>query len=72
MHKCSVPTCNTVVPSSKLMCGQHWAMVPRDVQREIHAGYREMKADESVRRWVEAKDMALRLIAHEIGDPSFA
>ena len=54
------------------MCRPHWNRVPRDVQKEIHAGYRAMKAGKSVRRWVEAKDMALRLIAHAMGDDGIA
>jgi hypothetical protein len=50
------------------MCKQHWNLVPRDVQREIHAGYRAMNAGKSCRRWIEAKDMALRIIAQAIGE----
>lgn len=68
MHKCPVPTCDVAVPRSRLMCKQHWNLVPRDVQREIHAGYRAMNAGKSCRRWIEAKDMALRIIAQAIGE----
>lgn len=62
MHKCPAQNCRTTVGGAFLMCAPHWRMVPADVQREVYAGYREMKAGKSARRWVEAKDRAIEIV----------
>ncbi len=39
-HKCAARGCQVRVPASRLMCLDHWRMVPADIQRRIWAHYR--------------------------------
>lgn len=39
-HVCHAVGCTTPVPPRLLMCGRHWAMVPKALQREVWATYR--------------------------------
>lgn len=34
-HVCHVPSCDTRVPRSFLMCGTHWNAVPMDLKRAV-------------------------------------
>ena len=39
-HTCHATGCNRAVPPKYLMCGKHWAMVPKSQQLEIWRHYR--------------------------------
>lgn len=39
-HTCHAEACTAKVPPKMLMCGKHWGMVPRPLQRAIWATYR--------------------------------
>jgi diadenosine tetraphosphatase ApaH/serine/threonine PP2A family protein phosphatase len=39
-HTCHALRCETPVPSRMHMCRQHWAMVPKALQRRLWATYR--------------------------------
>lgn len=39
-HACPAHGCNKRVPDNKLMCFDHWSMVPRAIQTGIYANYR--------------------------------
>lgn len=32
---CATPTCTATVPAGLLMCGDCWALVPKDVQKAV-------------------------------------
>jgi hypothetical protein len=38
-HRCLAEGCTRQLDARYLMCGVHWAMVPRDVQQEVYAAY---------------------------------
>ena len=39
-HECPARGCTRRVPRSKLMCFDHWAMVPAPIQRAVYDAYR--------------------------------
>lgn len=41
VHQCHVHPCDEVVVPEKLMCGPHWKMVPKALQRRVLEHYRE-------------------------------
>lgn len=43
MSKCFADGCERNVPTSMLMCREHWSQVPRDIQDEVYAAYRERR-----------------------------
>jgi hypothetical protein len=38
-HACPARRCPRVVPDHLLMCGVHWRMVPRPIQRAVNAAW---------------------------------
>jgi hypothetical protein len=38
-HACHARNCFIECPPAHLMCARHWAMVPRDLQREVWRWY---------------------------------
>jgi hypothetical protein len=38
-HPCPAGPCPRAVPNHLLMCGPHWHMVPRPIQRAVNAAY---------------------------------
>ena len=39
-HDCPATSCPVSVTTSKLMCPQHWRMVPADLQQNLYAAWR--------------------------------
>lgn len=39
-HKCHAQNCAREIPPRYLMCGPHWAMVPRAMQKAVRNTYR--------------------------------
>lgn len=44
-HECPIDGCRKRVAHRKLMCLEHWRMVPRDLQHELYAAYDDRTAD---------------------------
>lgn len=42
-HPCRAPGCPRILPYHLLMCPPHWRRVPRPVQREVYAAWREVQ-----------------------------
>ncbi len=64
-HRCHARGCVRVVPPRMLMCIGHWKMVPRELQRDVWAQYREgqeRRKDPSV-DYLDAADAAIRAVA---------
>jgi hypothetical protein len=40
-HQCPGHECTRQVPRAQLACPRHWAMVPKPLQREVYAAYRQ-------------------------------
>lgn len=38
-HLCHARGCDTAVPPKLLMCGRHWRLVPKALQRAVYAAY---------------------------------
>ncbi len=59
-HSCHIPPCRTACPPSYLFCRQHWAMVPRDLQRAVYrtVGLRGPSVDETWAPWWRAQAAA--------------
>lgn len=34
-HRCPIEGCESIVPSSRLMCAPHWMIVPRPLKRAV-------------------------------------
>jgi hypothetical protein len=65
MHLCHAENCTVEVPPRLLMCGKHWAMVPKPEQREVWRTYREgqeIRKDPS-REYLLAARAAIRAVA---------
>ena len=45
-HHCHAVGCQTPVPPRLLMCGRHWAQVPKDLQRAVWDAYRPGQEDD--------------------------
>jgi hypothetical protein len=39
-HVCHVPGCGAKVQPERLMCLQHWKMVPHAIRLDVHKNYR--------------------------------
>lgn len=55
-RKC--PVCGVAIARGKLLCLDHWRMVPRDLQRAVNRAWREFKGADLNDR--DAFRMALR------------
>lgn len=40
-HVCPVAGCTRLLPWSILMCRQHWALVPRPLQRQVYRAWND-------------------------------
>lgn len=43
-HDCVIEGCTADVPMHQLMCRGHWAQVPREIQRDVYAAWRDRRA----------------------------
>lgn len=43
-HECSARGCEAIIAASKLMCSQHWRLVPFGIQRKVLAAWRNYQA----------------------------
>lgn len=66
-HTCHARGCSARVPPELLMCGRHWRMVPRDLQRAVWRHYRKGQCDdkEVTRAWLAAADAAIEAVAEQ-------
>lgn len=64
-HKCHATNCEVKTHPSKLMCPQHWAMVPRDLQREVLKHFQSDQCEGLVRPskfWLQAARAAINSV----------
>ena len=64
-HKCPIPGCATRVNSGLLMCGHHWGLVPRPIQREVWSTWRALSTENSVENidaYKTARDRAIKSV----------
>lgn len=64
-HTCHIPHCNVSTPPKLLMCGKHWRMVPRNLQRRVYAHYQsgqERGEHRPTEAWHQAADEAIRAV----------
>ena len=40
MHQCYVRSCDEIIDAGKLMCFEHWRLVPEELQRAVYATWR--------------------------------
>jgi hypothetical protein len=66
-HRCHAEGCDAIIAPRLLMCGRHWRMVPRAIQREVWREYvpgQEVRKDPTskyldvMRRAIEAVALA--------------
>jgi hypothetical protein len=64
-HTCHAEGCLKEIPPRLLMCGHHWAMVPRPLRNEVWATYRP--GQEIDKRpspeYLQAADAAIQAVA---------
>jgi len=70
-HTCHARCCRVEVPPEMLLCKEHWAMVPRSIQKDVVAEYRVGQClDKQVTRaWLRAADAAIGFVAMREGTP---
>lgn len=63
-HLCHARACSVQVPPERLMCLQHWRMVPPSVQGRVWQTYRPGQCDDKrpSESWHQAADEAIRLV----------
>ena len=71
-HHCHAVGCEVPTPRAHLMCGKHWAMVPKALQLEVWRTYREGQCREDGkvrpgRAWVAAAARARAAVARAEG-----
>jgi DNA (cytosine-5)-methyltransferase 1 len=44
VHGCKAAGCDRRISVNKLLCGSHWALVPKGLQSQCHAAFRKWKA----------------------------
>jgi hypothetical protein len=71
-HRCHALRCSTQCPSAHLMCGAHWAMVPKDLQTEVYATVRMRgsRVDASWAPWWRAQAKAILFVAKKEREPA--
>lgn len=64
-HHCHAEGCAVATRPELLMCGRHWRMVPRALQRAVWASYRAGQCDDKrpSREWLRAADAAIKHVA---------
>jgi len=68
-HPCQAIGCSTPIERWKLMCADHWARVPAELQTAVWAAYRHGQEDDkrpSV-EYLEAADKAIAAAARADG-----
>jgi hypothetical protein len=40
---CPVPNCPAIIAKGRLMCAEHWKLVPKDLKHEVWAEYKDSK-----------------------------
>jgi len=68
-HTCHARGCGKPVKPELLMCGHHWRMVPRVIQRAVWAAYRPGQCDDKnpSKEWFRAADAAIGYVARVEG-----
>lgn len=69
-HHCHAVNCKEHCKPELLMCPKHWAMVPKDLQRQVWEHYREGQCNfnpRPSREWFKAADAAIRAVAKNEG-----
>ena len=64
-HICHARGCNTPVPPKMLMCGPHWRMVPKTLQRRVWSAYnrgQEVGDAPVTKAWHVAADAAIQAV----------
>ena len=65
-HECHATGCAAQVPPAYLMCGKHWAMVPRLLQARVWETYQagQERGDAAVsEEYIEAQRAAVQAVA---------
>lgn len=65
-HPCAAVGCTRSVPASKLMCIDHWRLVPRAIQAEVYAAWalRSAGVEDGEARHRRAMAAAMRAVAY--------
>jgi hypothetical protein len=65
-HTCHAIGCENLVQPRKLMCLQHWRMVPPDIQELVMKSYRSGQCDDKrpSLEWLKAARAAINHVRH--------
>lgn len=62
-HKCRVEACPEEIPRHQLMCGAHWAEVPKPLRDEINRAWKAYNREgASLGPLLEAQDEAQKVV----------
>jgi len=61
-HRCAATGCREEIRRGLLMCGRHWGLVPRDIQREVLASFKDLTGGGNKHRYVVAVSQAIRAV----------
>lgn len=68
-HECHAIGCSKSVPPKMLMCSAHWALVPRELQRQVWSAYvpgQEVKKNPTP-MYLDIMQQAIRAVARKEG-----
>ena len=68
-HECNAPGCHEQIHRRYLMCGPHWAMLPGELQADVHAHLRAWRKGGSVRPYYAATLRARLYLANALRFP---
>jgi len=70
-HHCHARGCQTPVPPRLLMCGRHWRMVPKPLQRAVWRKYRPgQEVDKTpTREYLDTAIAAINAVAQQENQP---
>ena len=66
-HQCPVEGCRQLLPSSKLMCLDHWRMVSKPLQDAVYAAY-DHGAGVGTDGLYQAQDAAIQAVERKLAE----
>jgi len=62
-HRCAIPGCGKMIARKFLMCGHHWACVPKALQDDVYNPWRAFNSRHgSLEAYVLARGQAIRSV----------
>jgi len=70
-HQCPIPGCTWQVPDDRLMCLNHWRLVPAFTQRQVTVAWNAVRSSkiaqkrvDAIERYRDARQAAIDSLTH--------